>query len=180
VVANGHVYPEVEKMHLGSDYEEQPLLYRNLGNAQFSDVGAIAGPAFQSRAAGRGLAIADFWNDGRQSVVINNMNGPVSLLVNRMKYPNHWVAFHTIGTKSNRDGLGARISVKIGKRVLVNEVRSGSSYSSNSDMRVHFGLGTADKIDSVEVRWPSGLVERFPAKVDGFNDLKEGSGTPRK
>lgn len=180
VVANGHVYPEVEKMHLGSDYQEPALLYRNLGNGQFSDVGASAGPAFQSRAAGRGLAIADFWNDGRQSVVINNMNAPVSLLVNQMKYPNHWVAFRTVGTKSNRDGLGAKISVRIGKRVLVDEVRSGSSYSSNSDMRVHFGLGDATKIDSVEVRWPSGLTETFAAKVDAFNELKEGSGTPVK
>ena len=177
LIVNGHVYPEVEKQHLGSDYEEPRELYRNLGNGKFADVGDASGPAFQQRASGRGLAIADFWNDGRLSAVIANMNAPVALLVNQMKYPNHWVAFKTIGTASNRDGLGAKISVTIGKRVLVDEVRSGSSYDSNNDLRVHFGLGDATKIDRVEVRWPSGRTENFPAKVDAFNELKEGAGT---
>jgi hypothetical protein len=180
LVINGHVYPEVERQHLGSDYEQPRLLYRNLGNGKFADVGDAAGAAFQDRASGRGLAIADFWNDGRQSAVVANMNAPVALLVNQMKYANHWVAFKTVGTKSNRDGLGARISVTIGKRVLVDEVRSGSSYDSNNDMRVHFGLGEATKIDSVEVRWPNGLTETFPAKIDAFNELKEGAGTAVK
>jgi hypothetical protein len=180
LVINGHVYPEVEKQHLGSDYEQARLLYRNLGNGKFSDVGDAAGAAFHDRASGRGLAIGDFWNDGRQSAVVANMNAPVALLVNQMKYSNHWVAFRTIGTKSNRDGLGAKISVTIGKRVLVDEVRSGSSYDSNNDMRVHFGLGEATKIDSVEVRWPNGQTETFPAKIDAFNELKEGAGTAMK
>jgi hypothetical protein len=108
------------------------------------------------------------------------MNAPVSLLVNQMKYANHWVAFKTIGTKSNRDGLGAKITVRAGKRLLVDEVRSGSSYDSSSDLRVHFGLGAVTKIDSVEVRWPSGLTETFLAKIDAINQLKEGSGTPQK
>ena len=146
----------------------------------FLDVGQEAGPAFHDRASGRGLAIADFWNDGRQSAVIANMNSPIALLVNQQKYSNHWVAFKTVGSKSNRDGLGAKISVRIGKRVLVDEVRSGSSYDSNSDIRVHFGLGDATKIDNVEVRWPSGLSENFAARVDAFNELKEGSGAAIK
>lgn len=176
LVVNGHVYPEVEKQHLGSDYEQPRLLYHNAANGQFKDVAKNAGPGLQGRASGRGLAIADLWNDGRQSAVITNMNAPVSLLVNEMKYPNHWVAFKTIGTKSNRDGIGAKITVKIDKRVLVDEVRSGSSYNSNNDLRVHFGLGAATRIDGVEVRWPSGMTETFTAKIDAFNELKEGSG----
>ena len=180
LIVNGHVYPEVETKHLGSDYKQRRLLYRNLGNGKFVDVGDAAGSAFQERASGRGLAIADFWNDGRQSAVISNMNAPVALLVNQMKYANHWVAFKTIGTKSNRDGIGAKISVSVGKRVLVDEVRSGSSYDSNNDMRVHFGLGAANKIDSVHVRWPSGIAEIFSAKVDSINQLKEGAGTAVK
>ena len=180
LVVNGHVYPEVETQHLGSDYKQRRLLYRNLGNGKFVDVGDGAGPAFQERASGRGLAVADFWNDGRQSALISNMNAPVALLVNQMKYANHWVAFKTIGVKSNRDGIGAKISVSIGKRVLVDEVRSGSSYDSNNDMRVHFGLGAANKVDGVQVRWPSGLIETFAAKVDSFNELKEGTGTAVK
>jgi hypothetical protein len=155
-------------------------LYRNQGNGKFLDVVDAAGTAFRDRASGRGLAIADFWNDGRQSAVVANMNAPVALLVNQMKYSNHWVAFKTVGTTSNRDGLGAKISVTIGKRVLVNEVRSGSSYDSSNDLRVHFGLGEATKIDSVEVRWPNGQSETFPAKVDAFNELKEGAGTAVK
>ena len=178
IVVNGHVYPEVDRQQLGSTYEQPRLLYRNLANGKFADVGSAAGPAFQDRFSGRGLALADFWNDGRMSAVIANMNAPVSLLVNEMKNSNHWVAFRTIGTKSNRDGLGAKITVRIDKRSLVDEVRSGSSYNSNNDMRVHFGLGDATKIDSVEVRWPSGLTEVFKANIDTFNELREGSGTP--
>jgi hypothetical protein len=180
IVVNGHVYPEVETMHLGHEFEQRRLIYRNLGNGKFADVSDASGAAFQDRASGRGVAIADFWNDGRQSAVIADMNAPVALLVNQMKYANHWVGFKTVGNKSNRDGLGAKISVTIGKRVLVDEVRSGSSYDSNNDMRVHFGLGNASKIDRVEVRWPSGITETFAAKVDAFNELKEGTGVSVK
>jgi hypothetical protein len=107
------------------------------------------------------------------------MNAAPSLLVNQSKNANHWIAIRTVGTKSNRDGTGARIRVKTPARILVDEVRSGSSYISNSDMRVHFGLGKADKIEWVEVRWPSGLLERFSdLAVDQVHTLKEGAGTP--
>jgi len=110
--------------------------------------------------------------------VISNMNAHPSLLVNQIKSPNHWIAFRIIGTKSNRDGIGARISLQAGGRVRVDEVRSGSSYSSNSDMRIHFGLGATEKIDFVQVRWPTGLVERFEnLPVNAIHDLKEGTGT---
>jgi len=98
--------------------------------------------------------------------------------VNQLRSTNHWVAIHAVGTKSNRDGIGARIRMKAGDRILVDEVRSGSSYISNSDMRVHFGLGKSDKIEWVEVRWPSGLTERFAnLPVDQIHTLKEGSGS---
>ncbi len=106
------------------------------------------------------------------------MNAPPSLLVNDVRTANHWIAFRAIGVKSNRDGIGARITVKAGARTLVDEVRSGSSYISNNDMRVHFGLGGATKIDWVQVRWPSGLVERFEnLSSDSIHALREGSGT---
>jgi hypothetical protein len=111
------------------------------------------------------------------SALVSNMNAPVSLLVNQVKSGNHWIAFKTVGTKSNRDGIGAKIRVKAGGRILVDEVRSGSSYDSNNDMRVHFGLGRNDKVDWVEVRWPSGLTEKFSGlHADGIQHLKEGSG----
>ena len=97
--------------------------------------------------------------------------------MNQIRNANHWIAIHTIGTKSNRDGIGARIRVKTAERILVDEVRSGSSYVSNSDMRVHFGLGSAAKIEWVEIRWPSGLTERFAnLPVDQIHTLKEGTG----
>jgi hypothetical protein len=123
------------------------------------------------------LAVGDLWNDGRISAVINNMNAAPSMLANQVKSTNHWIAIQTVGTKSNRDGIGARIRVKTAARVLVDEVRSGSSYISNSDMRVHFGLGKADKVDWVEIRWPSGLTERFAGlSADQILTLKEGTG----
>jgi hypothetical protein len=105
------------------------------------------------------------------------MNAAPGLLVNQVHYDNHWVTVGTKGTKSNRDGLGARIRLKAGGRILVDEVRSGSSYLSNSDRRVHFGLGTSSKIDWIEIRWPSGLTELFDnPRVDAILMLAEGSG----
>ena len=129
--------------------------------------------------AGRGLAIGDLWNDGRLSAVVSNMNDHPSLLANQVHSPNHWIAIHTVGTKSTRDGIGARITVKIGSRTLVDEVRSGASYGSQSDMRVHFGLGPTAKIDWVQIRWLSGVVEQFEnVRIDTIQTLKEGSGKP--
>ena len=177
VLANGHVYPEVDKFHLSSGYMEPRLLYHNNGNGTFTDITASTGPGFSTISSGRGLAAGDFWNDGRMSVLINNVYAKPSLLVNAAHYSNHWVTFKTEGTRSNRDGIGAKISVNVGRRTLVDEVRSGSSYISQNDLRVHFGLGLSAKIDGVEVRWPSGLVEHFDnLTVDLIHVLKEGSG----
>jgi enediyne biosynthesis protein E4 len=178
MLVNGHVYPEVDKNNLGSNYEEPRILYHNLGKGSFADISANAGPGITAVASSRGLAVGDLWNDGRISAVITNLNALPSLLVNQVHSPNHWIAIRTVGTKSNRDGIGAKISVKVGSRTLVDEVRSGSSYNSSSDMRVHFGLGTAAKVDSAQIRWPSGLVERFDnLPADTIHTLKEGSGT---
>jgi hypothetical protein len=178
ILANGHVYPEVDKFQLGSGYMEPRLLYHNNGNGTFTDVSAAAGPAINATSSARGLAIGDLWNDGQLSVVINNVYAKPSLLVNTVRSGNHWITFKTMGTRSNRDGIGAKIAVKFGKRTLVDEVRSGSSYISQNDLRVHFGLGSATKVDSVQVRWPSGLVELFDhLSIDAIHILKEGSGT---
>jgi hypothetical protein len=176
LLVNGHVYPEVDKYKLGSDYQEPRILYRNTGKGTFEDVSKSAGTAISRKASGRGLAVGDLWNNGKLSAVITNMGDKPSLLMNQMNYPNHWIAIRTIGTKSNRDGIGARVTIRAGGRVFVDEVRSGSSYNSSSDMRVHFGLGKATKIDSLQIRWPSGLSENFDAKPDAINTVKEGSG----
>ena len=177
LLVNGHVYPEVDRQHLGSDYQEPRILYHNKGNGTFEDISANAGPGITTAKSGRGLAVGDLWSDGRMSAVVSNMNAPMSLLVNQVRSRNHWIGIKTIGTKSNRDGIGAKIRVKAGERVLVDEVRSGSSYDSNNDMRVHFGLGRIERVEWVEVRWPSGLTERFSnVRVDAIQDVKEATG----
>ncbi len=177
ILVNGHVYPEVDRQHLGSDYEEPRLLYHNNGDGKFTDISAEAGPGISTKSSSRGLAVGDLWNDGRLSAVISNMNAPASLLVNQVRNGNHWIGIQTVGVKSNRDGIGAKIRVKAGTRVLVDEVRSGSSYISNNDRRVHFGLGKSEKVEWVEVRWPSGLTESFgDVGIDKIVTLKEGTG----
>lgn len=177
ILANGHVYPEVDTFHLGSGYKEPRLLYHNNGNGTFADISSTAGTGINTATSARGLAVGDFWNDGRLSVLINNEYQPPSLLVNSVRPANHWMAFRLTGTRSNRDGIGAKVSVLVGKRTLVDEVRSGSSYISQNDLRVHFGLGASSKPDAVTVRWPSGLTERFDNfTVDAIHTVKEGTG----
>jgi enediyne biosynthesis protein E4 len=178
-LVNGHVYPEVDSAHLGSDYQEPRILYHNKGNGTFEDISSTSGPGITTASSSRGMAVGDLWNDGRISAVISNMNSTPSLLVNQVRYDHHWIAVQTRGVRSNRDGLGAKIRVKAGDRILVDEVRSGSSYISNSDRRVHFGLGTAGKIDWIEIRWPSGIKEIFEnPPVDRILTLTEGQGKP--
>jgi hypothetical protein len=184
LLVNGHVYPEVDSQHLGSTFQEPRILYHNNGPDQsgtvtFTDISAQGGPGITEPHSSRGLAIGDLWNTGQLSAVISNMNGPPSLLVNSVHNKNHWLEIKTVGTKSNRDGISARIRVKVGSRILVDEVRSGSSYDSSNDMRVHFGLGPATKIDWLEIRWPSGLTERFDnLSIDKIQTLKEFTGKP--
>ena len=177
LLVNGHVYPEVDNLKLGIDYNEPKVLFRNNGNAKFTDISTTSGPGIRVPAPARGLAIGDLWNDGRLSAVIVNRNDRPGLLVNRVKYPNHWIEIKTAGTKSNRSGIGARLVLKSASRTQIDEVRSGSSYISNNDMRTHFGLGTTNKIEYLEVRWPSGLVERFGnPRVDSIVVVTEGLG----
>jgi hypothetical protein len=177
ILSNGHVYPEVDTYKLGSSYEEPRLLYHNTGKGKFEDVSRSSGPGISAPWAGRGLAVGDFWNNGKLSVLVANMNAHPSLLVNQVSYPNHWIGIKTVGTTSNRDGIGARVTIKAGSRTLVDEVRSGSSYDSNSDMRLHFGLGPATRIDNVQVRWPGRQTEEFTGlKLDSINILTEGTG----
>ncbi len=177
LLVNGHVYPEVDSLKLGIEYNEPKLLFHNSGNGTFADVSLIAGPAILAATPARGLAVGDLWNDGRLSAVIVNRNSPPSLLVNQKNYFNHWIEIKTIGTRSNRSGIGARVFVKTDLREYTDEVRSGSSYISNSDMRIHFGLGAADQIQYIEVRWPSGSAERFRhVPVDCVVAVKEGLG----
>lgn len=178
LVVNGHVYPQVDYAHLGSSYLEPRLFYQNLGNGKFKDISRDAGPGCTEPAASRGLAIADLWNEGRLSAVINNIDGKPMLLVNLASNKNHWLGVIPKGTRSNRDGIGAQVTVVAAGKRWTQEVRSGSSYLSSNDLRLHFGLGSLTAIDHIEVSWPSGITESYAIKgVDRFVTLVEGSGT---
>ena len=181
LVVNGHVYPEVDEARLGTAFKEPRFLYYNLGNGKFRDVSKSSGPGLTEPMSGRGLAIADLWNDGRLEAVVNNLSDRPMLLVNEAKNANHWLGLQLVGTRSNRSAIGAHVTLHgtmAGKeRVWVDEVRSGSSYNSSSDLRVHFGLGADPKLASLTVRWPNGEVEQFdPPQVDRIVKLTEGAG----
>jgi hypothetical protein len=177
LLVNGHVYPEVDTAHLGSTYRQSRLLYWNAGDGKFKDISPQCGPGCTTPQSSRGLAIADLWNDGRMSAVVNNMSGQPMLLVNQAGNKNNWLGIVTRGTRSNRDGIGAKVTVAAGGHRFVQEVRSGSSYISSNDLRLHFGLGSTTTVDHIEVRWPNGNAETFPGgSVNRFVTLLEGRG----
>ncbi len=179
-LANGHVYPELEKAGL-DDYKEPKVVYRNLGNGQFEDVSKAAGPGVQLRRSARGVAFGDFDNDGDIDIVINNMNDPPTLLRNDLASPNHWLKIKVVGTRSNRSGIGARVRVVTGNHAQIDEVRSGGSYVSQNDLRLHFGLGGAPKADMVEIRWPSGTVDTLrDVEADQIIWVEEGKGASNR
>jgi hypothetical protein len=178
LVANGHVYPEVDAAHLGATFKEPRFLYYNLGNGKFKDVSKASGPGLNDPLSGRGLAVGDLFNDGRVDAVVNNLSDRPMLLVNEAKSGNHWLGMRLMGTVSNRDAIGARVTLHGSKRSWVDEVRSGSSYNSSNDLRLHFGLGAETKLSGVEVRWPNGKREMFVApEVDRIVQIVEGKGT---
>ena len=156
---NGHVYPELERASFEVKYREPSVLYRNLGDGRFEDVSGLAGAAIARRATGRGCAFGDFDNDGDIDIIIDNMNDYPTLLRCDRTNSNHWIKVRALGVKSNRSGIGARLKCVTGNRTQIDEVRSGGSYLSQNDLRVHFGLGTATKVDALEVHWPSGQVD---------------------
>jgi hypothetical protein len=160
-IANGHVYAQIANRNLHLKYKQPKLLYRNLGNGRFEDVSAQAGPAIRAENLGRGCAFGDFDNDGDVDVIVNNLDGPPSLLRNDGGHGNNWIMIKCVGTRSNRSAIGTRVKVTSGDHSQIDEVMSGSSYYSQNDLRLHFGLGRADKADLVELAWPSGVKETF-------------------
>ncbi len=175
-LVNGHVYPAIDRLGLNSPYRQERNVYWNLRNGAFLDISAKAGPAVVDRRCSRGAAFGDLDGDGSVDIVINNMDDEPSLLVNRGEKKN-WLLVRTRGSRSNRDGIGARVTVAAGALKMSDEVRSGASYLSHSDLRLHFGLGEAKQADWIEVRWPSGLRETFPgAPANREVLLEEGKG----
>ena len=186
LICNGHVYPEVEQLKTEAGYAQRKLLYRNLRNGKFEDVSEIAGPGISTPSAARGCAFGDFDNDGDIDAVVNTVNGLPQLLRCDSSSGNNWIKIKTMGVKSNRSGIGARVtcvttvSGESKPHRQIDEVRSGGGYLSQSDLRVHFGLGKAEKVDLLEVRWPSGQVDTIKdAPVNVLITVKEGTGVIR-
>ena len=159
LLVNGHVFPEVESLHIDIHYRDRAILYENLGNGRFRDVSQSAGPALLEKHSSRGAAFGDFDNDGAVEVAINNQNEAPSLLKQAMKPPGHWVILKLAGTRSNRSAIGARVKLVAGGHEQYGEVRSGGSYLSQSDLRLHFGLGGATRVERIEIAWPSGVKQ---------------------
>ena len=175
LINNGHVYPEVGQRDEKSGYRQRKVLYHNLRNGKFADVSLQAGPGILEAVAGRGCAFGDFDNDGDIDVLVNCMNDVPQLLRCDSSLKNNWLKVKTIGTKSNRSGIGAKLrcTTPDGMR-QVDEVRSGGSYISQNDLRIHFGLGENATAD-LEIRWPSGHVDKLPGvKANQVLVAKEG------
>jgi enediyne biosynthesis protein E4 len=175
-LANGHVYPEVDSKGLNVTFRERKSLYWNEHNGKFKDISLDSGPGITTPWNSHGVAAADFDNNGSVEIVVNNSHDRPSLLKNYGDHGN-WISLSLIGTKSNRDAIGARVTVWTGSHQQTLEVRSGGGYISQSDFRLHFGLGSAAKADSVEIRWPSGLTEKLQnLPANRFFKVREGTG----
>ncbi len=176
-VANGHVYPEVDRHGVGSRYAQRNQIFRLERAGRFRDAGAQAGPGLLVEKSSRGAAFGDYDNDGDLDVLVANMNDRPTLLRNDTTGGGHGVTVRLVGTASNRDGLGARVTIDAGGGRQVREVQSGGSYLSHSDTRAHFGLGEAARVDRIEIRWPSGRVDTATGLAgDRFYLAREGSG----
>lgn len=172
---NGHVYPEIDRLKGPTHYRQPKVLYRNLGNGKFRDVSALAGDAILSETSARGCAFGDFDNDGNVDVVINPINDMPQLLRCKSPTNNHWITLKLKGTKSNRSAIGARVRCVTGAHQQIDEVRSGGGFYSQNDLRVHFGLGKAERIDALEIHWPSGHTDRLTdVPVNRILTIREG------
>ncbi|HEX4945924.1 MAG TPA: CRTAC1 family protein [Blastocatellia bacterium] len=161
-IANGHVYPAVDKYQWGTSFAQQPLLFRNLANGRFERVGAAPNSGLAGAWTSRGMAKGDLDGDGKVDVVMNNFNGTPTVLRNVTESKNHWLTLKLIGDtklKTPRDAIGSVAWVTIGKQRLRGDVISGAGYASQSDMKLHFGLGEAAKVDKVEISWANGKSE---------------------
>jgi enediyne biosynthesis protein E4 len=181
-VANGHVYPSVDQRDWGTTWAERPQLFRNLGGANFQEVPPATGSGLADVIPARGAAFGDLFNDGHIDVVLNNMDSIPALLRNVVKNGNHWVSLKLVGgPKSPRDAVGAKVFLTAGGVRQRGDVISGGSYGSSSDERVHFGLGSAIKIEKVEIHWPSGRKEEITVPgIDRILTVEEGKGIVEK
>jgi hypothetical protein len=177
LIACGHVYPQIDSLDNGPRYRQPIFLERNNRDGTFDEVGKEAGLADLPLKSRRGAAFGDIFNTGNVDVVLVNVGEPPTLLLNQNTAPNHRVLFKLIGTRSNRAAIGARVTIQSAGVRQMAEVRGGGSYLSQNDLRLHFGLGKSTKIDSVEIRWPSGKLETLEnVAADAIYTIIEGAG----
>lgn len=177
ILVNGHVYPQVDQANIGVRFREPSLLFMNQRDGTFRDAGDRGGAALKLPRVGRGLAIGDLFNDGVQEVVIEDLEGAPSILRPQDRPRNHWISFELAGTGRNRLAFNARVKITAGDLAQTDEVRSGGSYLSQSDLRLHFGLGVHRQADKIEISWPSGGTEILTnLAADRFYCIKEGAG----
>ena len=175
---NGHVYPEIDNYNFGQTFKNPRLVYRNLGNGHFKDVSAEMGPGITEKFSSRGAAFGDYDNDGDIDALVLNMNDPPSLVRNDGGNKQNWIKLKLVGTQCNRTAIGARVRVTTGKHTQMDEVHSGDSVMSQSDLRLHFGVGDTTTIDVIEVKWPTTQkLEVFKqVKANQILTIREGAG----
>jgi len=174
-IANGHVYPEIEAVDPQTHFRQFNTLFHNEGNGKFVETSKQAGDGFKTPYVGRGVAFADFDNDGFVDLVVGNNGDPPLLLHNSGGNGNHFVNFRLVGTKSNRDAMGARVRIVAGGLPQMREIAGGGSYISQSDLRANFGLAKATRVETVEINWPSGIKQVFhDIEADKFYQVEEG------
>lgn len=185
-VANGHVYPQVEGAYPGGQYRQRKLLYRNLRDGTFAEIAEEAGAALMERRVSRGVAFGDYDDDGAVDLIVNELDGAPMLLRNELlkqtgKDSANWVQLKLVGVKSNRNAVGAKVKLIAGSLKQIDEVRSGDSYLSHSDWRLHFGLGQASAIEQIEIQWPNGAIEKLKnLPINQTLILTEGKGWKSK
>ena len=163
IVVNGHVYPQLDAVRLGASagYRQRKLLYHNRGDGTFEEVAAQFGAVMMEPRVGRGLALGDFDNDGRLDVVINNLDGSPEVLHNELATRGNWLLVKLRGSGMNTDAIGALVTARAGTLTQTRVVQSGTGYISQNDMRLHFGIGAATQVDSIDVRWPDGTTSKM-------------------
>lgn len=176
-VVNGHLYAQADRFDMGLKYRQRPLLFHNQPGKRFVEVKGSWGPGLEQPALGRGTAYGDYDNDGDLDVIINNLDGPPTLLRNDGGNRRSWLIVKCEGTLSNRSGIGTRVILRQGTSQQMREIKAGSSYASHCDTRVHFGLGSQSEVQELEVRWPSGKIQKLSkVKTNQILPLKEPSG----
>jgi enediyne biosynthesis protein E4 len=173
-LVNGHVYPQVDSIDITAKYREPALLFLNQHTGTFKNISTLVGPAIRTPQVSRGVAVGDLFNDGRLDIVIENLKGGPMILQPQGGPANHWISFALEGSKRNRLALNARVKTTAGDLVQTGEVLSGGSYLSQNDLRIHFGLGSRERVDRVEILWPDGKTEvRTNLAADHLYNIKE-------